>query len=245
MRRGSYGRVVIAGVVSALVLSGCQLKGGGADLVNGKQLFVQECAACHALERAGATGVTGPDLDAAFAQARKDGLGESTFRGVVEEQIVNPNQNPQIDPDTGDETQMPPDIVTGDDARDVAAYVAQAVAKEGDDTGRLAAVGARKAEGTAKAANGTLAIPVAETGLAYQFADAQAPAGQIRITSKNPQPVPHDIAIEGNGVNQKGEVVNEGGTSEFTADLKPGEYTFYCSVRGHRQGGMEGTLTVG
>ena len=36
MRRGSYGRVVIGGVVSALVLSGCQLKGGGEDLVNGK-----------------------------------------------------------------------------------------------------------------------------------------------------------------------------------------------------------------
>ena len=244
MRRGSYGRVVIGGVVSALVLSGCQLKGGGEDLVNGKQLFLQECAACHALERAGATGVTGPDLDAAFAQARKDGLGESTFRGVVEQQIINPNQNPQIDPDTGDETQMPADLVTGDDARDVAAYVAQAVAKEGDDPGRLASVGAQRAEGTAEAANGTLAIPVAETGLAYQFADARAPAGQIRITSRNPQPVPHDIAIEGNGVNQKGEVVGEGGTSEFSANLEPGEYTFYCSVRGHREGGMEGTLTV-
>ena len=139
---------------------------------------------------------------------------------------------------------MPANIVTGQDARDVAAYVAQAAGKPGEDTGRLAAAGASKAEGTAKAENGTLDIPVAAAGLAYKFADAEAPAGQVKITSENPQTTPHDIAIEGNGVNDKGEIVTGGGTSEFTADLKPGEYTFFCSVPGHREGGMEGKLTV-
>ena len=231
---------------SALVLSGCQLKGGGEDLVNGKKLFVQECAACHVLERAGATGVTGPDLDAAFAQSRRDGLGESTFRGVVEQQILHPNINQQVDPKDRRTRLplMPAKLVEGDDARDVAAYVAQAVAKEGDDPGRLAAVGASQAEGTAEAENGTLDIPVAAAGLAYQFADAKAPAGELRVTSENPQSVPHDIAVEGNGVNEKGEVVQGGGTSEFSANLQPGEYTFFCSVPGHREGGMEGKLTV-
>ena len=246
MERGSFARVVIGGVVSALVLSGCQLKGGGEDLVNGKTLFVQECAACHVLERAGATGVTGPDLDAAFAQARADGIGESTFRGVVEQQILHPNINQQVDPKDRKTRLplMPAKLVEGDDARDVAAYVAQAVAKEGDDPGRLASVGAQKAEGTAEAANGVLDIPVAAAGLAYQFADAKAPAGELRVTSENPQTVPHDIAVEGNGVNEKGEVVQGGGTSEFSANLQAGEYTFFCSVPGHREGGMEGKLTV-
>jgi plastocyanin len=240
---------VIVGVVSAsCVLAGCQLNGSNANVVNGKQLFVQECGACHTLERAGTTGTSGPNLDAAFAQSRADGLGESTFEGVVYTQILYPNRNPQLDPQDRTKTtpQMPADLVTGQDARDVAAYVAFAAAKEGEDAGRLKAIGAARAEGTAEAENGVLDIPVAETGLAYRYADATAPAGSIRFVSENPssQSAPHDIAIEGNGVNEKGEVVDPGGTSEFTADLEPGEYTFYCSVQGHREGGMEGKLTV-
>ena len=114
----------------------------------------------------------------------------------------------------------------------------------GKDSGQLAKVGAKKAAGTATEKNGVLAIPVADAGLAYQFATATATAGQVKVESKNPQAIGHDIAIEGNGVNQKGETVTSGGTSTFTVDLKPGEYTFYCSVPGHREGGMVGKLTV-
>lgn len=245
MERGSFGRVGVGVVVAALVLSGCQLKSGNENVVNGKQLFAQECAACHTLARAGATGVTGPNLDDSFRQARADGMGEGTFAGVVEQQILHPNINPQVDPKTGDTLPlMPAGLVTGRDARDVAAYVAQAAAQPGEDKGKLAAVGASKAEGTAEAENGTLEIPVAAAGLAYQYADAKAPAGQLTIRSPNPQSVDHDIAIEGNGVSEKGEIVTNGGVSEFTADLQPGEYTFFCSVQGHREGGMEGKLTV-
>ena len=154
--------------------------------------------------------MTGPNLDEAFQQARKDGMKDSTFAGVVEGQIAHPNRNAQVDPKTGKTLPlMKPGIVKGEDARDVAAYVAQAVAESGDDPGRLAAVGASKAEGTATEQNGTLDIPVAASGLAYKFADATANAGQVTIKSENPQSTPHDIAIEGNGVNDKGEVVAE------------------------------------
>jgi uncharacterized cupredoxin-like copper-binding protein len=244
MERGSFGRVIVGAVVSAAVLSGCNLKNGGEDLVNGKKLFVQDCGVCHTLQRAGAKGVTGPNLDEAFQQARKDGMKDSTFAGIVEGQIAHPNRNAQVDPKTGKPLPlMKPGIVKGDDARVVAAYVAQAVAVKGDDAGRLASVGGGKAEGTAVAANGTLDIPVAPAGLSYKFADATAPAGQITIKSENPQATPHDIAIEG-PVTGKGETVTAGGTSQFSADLTPGDYTFYCSVDGHRQAGMEGKLTV-
>jgi plastocyanin len=245
MERGSFGRVVVGSVVAALALTGCQLKNGGEDLVNGKTQFVQHCSACHVLARAGASGVTGPDLDAAFRQARADGMKDTTFAGVVEQQIAHPNRNAQVDPATEKTLPlMPPGLVKGEDARDVAAYVASAVAVPGDDSGALAAAGAAKAKGTATEKAGTLDIPVAASGLAYKFADATATAGQVTIKSENPQPTQHDIAIEGNGVNAKGEVVTSGGVSQFQADLKPGEYTFYCSVDAHRQGGMEGKLTV-
>jgi plastocyanin len=70
-------------------------------------------------------------------------------------------------------------------------------------------------------------------------------AGAVTIAMRNVTEIPHDVAIEGHGVNEKGKVVSGGGTSTVSADLKTGEYTFYCSVDAHRQAGMVGTLTVG
>jgi plastocyanin len=231
--------------VAALAVSGCQVKSGGTNLVNGKQQFVDACGACHTLARAGTTGTSGPNLDQAFARSRKDGLKSSTFEGVVLRQIENPNTNRQIDPQTEKPLpSMPPNTATGENARDIAAYVGQVAAVPGKDVGQLASVGVKKAEGTAVEKDGKLSIPVADAGLAYQFANATANAGQVTFESKNPQATGHDIAIEGNGVNQKGETVPKGGTSTFSADLKPGQYTFFCSVPGHRQGGMVGKLTV-
>jgi uncharacterized cupredoxin-like copper-binding protein len=60
---------------------------------------------------------------------------------------------------------------------------------------------------------------------------------------QNKSSVPHDIAIKG-AVNQVGPVVSGGGVSTVTTTLAPGTYEFYCSVPGHEQAGMKGTLTV-
>jgi plastocyanin len=233
----------------ALASSGCgsNLTDQGDNVVNGKQLFVARCGACHVLQRAGTKGVTGPNLDMAFARAREDGFGESTFQGMVHRQIENPNKNAQVDPKTGKILPlMPKNVVSGEDAEDVAAYVASAVAKGGKDTGALASVGAATAKGTAKEKNGVLSIPADPGGsLSYVFANAEASPGQVEIQSKNEASIQHDIAIEGNGLAEtKGPVVSNGGVSKFTADLKPGEYDFFCTVSGHRQAGMEGKLTV-
>jgi plastocyanin len=229
------------------LLSGCGATDQGENVVKGKQLFVERCGACHVLQRAGTKGVTGPNLDQAFQQARKDGFKDSTFEGMVHGQILQPARNPQVDPKTGKVLPlMPANIVKGDDAEDVAAYVASAVAKPGEDSGQLASVGGGGAEGTAEAENGTLEIPADPNGgLFYEFADAKAPPGQLEIDSPNESAVPHDISLEGNGVDENGEVVTNGGVSTVSVDLDAGEYTFYCSVTGHRQAGMEGTLTVG
>jgi mono/diheme cytochrome c family protein len=242
MRRGAIpvrwpATIALAGAM--LLAAGCGGTDPGqivetANLSNGKQLFTQQCGACHTLARAGTTGSTGPNLDAAFRQSRVDGFSTATVAGIVHEQILYPAR-------TGG---MPAKIVKGDNAKDVAAYVGRVAGIPGKDQGRLAQLGVQKAKGTATAKNGTLDIPVADAGLAYAFKDAKAPAGQLTIESKNPQSTPHDIAIEGNGVNDKGPVVQSGGTSKFSADLKPGTYTFFCSVPGHRQGGMVGKLVV-
>jgi plastocyanin len=239
--------LLLAGIVAAAAgAGGCNLVDSGTNVVNGKQQFVQKCGSCHVLARAGTTGVVGPNLDAAFQRARADGFGESTFEGLVYAQIDNPNRNPSVDPATKrPQPVMPADVVTGEDAEDVAAYVASAAGKPGEDTGQLAQVGGGRAEGTAEAENGTLEIPADPNGgLFFEFAEATAPAGRLTVQSPNESSIDHNIAIEGNGIDERGPVVKDGGVSEIQVDLEPGEYTFYCSVEGHREGGMEGPLTV-
>jgi plastocyanin len=95
------------------------------------------------------------------------------------------------------------------------------------------------------AAGHVVEIDVADSGLQFVSSTAIASAGPVVIRSKNPQSLGHDIAIRGNGVDMKGDIVSDGGVSTITiSDLKPGTYTYYCSVPGHEAAGMKGTLTV-
>jgi uncharacterized cupredoxin-like copper-binding protein len=81
-------------------------------------------------------------------------------------------------------------------------------------------------------------------GLKFDKSSATAKAGSVTLTMANPSSIPHGVAIEGSGVSKTGSIVNQGGTSTVKAKLKPGKYTFFCPVPGHRQAGMQGTLTV-
>jgi plastocyanin len=214
----------VALLAGATAFSACG-GGGKTDESKGKQLFTQKCGACHVLENAGTKGVQGPNLDLAFKQSVADGLGRSTIKGVVLEQIKLPQGGV-----------MPAKLVEGDDAESVAAYVADAIGKKGGATGG-------GPSGTAKAnAQNVVDIPTDPTGqLAYKFKTATAKAGKVTVESKNDASVPHDIALQGG---PSGSVVQNGGVSKFTTNLKPGSYTFYCTVPGHEQAGMKGTLTV-
>ena len=103
--------------------------------------------------------------------------------------------------------------------------------------------------GGAAAAGGTGGAVEIETPnngeLAYTTKSATAEAGKDTIKFNNPQPLAHDVAIEDSSGKTIGktELVTAGSTST-QVELKPGTYTFYCSVPGHREAGMEGTLTV-
>jgi mono/diheme cytochrome c family protein len=212
-----------------------------ADLIAGKKAFAQKCGACHVLARAGTKGVQGPNLDEAFRRSLRDGFGRDTLHGVVFDQIRHPANVPQDSP-----AYMPPKLVTGKLASDVASYVASVVSRPGKDEGKLASAVAAPGAGKPVAAKGgKLALPADPNGqLAYITKEATAPAGALEIDSKNAASIPHDIALEGNGVNEKGPTVQGGAVSKINVTLKPGKYAFYCTVSGHREGGMEGTLTV-
>ena len=239
MRTPTSSKTLRAAAVAALAAgasvaaSGCAGAEKDPDLVAGKQLFVKNCGSCHVLNRAGTKGVTGPNLDEAFRQALQEGFGRDAVRGVVASQIGYPARNGV----------MPAKLVTGSDAEDVAAYVAATTARKGKDEGLLAT--AVKAPGSSKpiaAVNGTLTMPADPNGqLAFASKNATAPAGQLKVDMPNKSTTPHDIVIDGKG---NGEVVQGGGVSTFTADFTPGKYQYYCSVPGHKQAGMVGTLTV-
>ena len=108
-----------AAVAALAALTGCDLQ-ENADPERGEQLFTQKCGSCHALTAAGTNADVGPDLDLAFEAAREAGMDQDTIEGVVESQIENPR--PASPEDV--EVYMPANLVEGDDAEDVAAYVA-------------------------------------------------------------------------------------------------------------------------
>lgn len=80
--------------------------------------------------------------------------------------------------------------------------------------------------------------------LKYDTSSLTADAGSVEIVMSNPSQIPHNVGIEGDGIDEEGPVVEQGGTSTVSADLKAGMYEFYCSVGSHRAAGMKGTLTV-
>ncbi len=121
-RPAGRARLLLGAAVAVAALAGftgCDLQ-ENADLDNGEQLFTQKCGTCHSLTGAGTSATVGPNLDDAFAASREAGMDQDTIEGVVESQISNPR------PATPEQTAvyMPANLVEGDDAVDVAAYVA-------------------------------------------------------------------------------------------------------------------------
>jgi plastocyanin len=79
--------------------------------------------------------------------------------------------------------------------------------------------------------------------LKYTESQVEATAGSVTIDFTNMSSVPHNVTIEGNGASGGTDTIT-GSSASTTVDLQPGTYTFFCSVDGHRQAGMEGKLVV-
>jgi|SRR3954447_12455419 plastocyanin len=104
---------------------------------------------------------------------------------------------------------------------------------------------ATAATGGASASGGQVIKLAADpSALKFDKSKLTAKAGTVTLQMSNPSGLPHAVSVEGKGVDKDGNTVMKGGTSTVTAKLKPGTYTFYCPVDGHRQAGMQGKLTV-
>jgi mono/diheme cytochrome c family protein len=148
----------------ALILfavGGCAVKHPTADLVKGKQLFIQKCGVCHTLNHAGTTGTIGPNLDVAFQQDRRDGIKGTSIEGLVDSWIQYPNT----------QGVMPARLFTGQDAQDVAAYVGLVASVGGKDTGALATAVQAKVPIT-PASGKTVFTGVGGCGSCHTLADA-------------------------------------------------------------------------
>lgn len=108
----------------------------------------------------------------------------------------------------------------------------------------LAAVGVAAAPSPAARDAQIISNPSDKALLKFVKPTLTAKAGTITLVMANPSMLPHNIAVKGKGLDKKGPVVGKGGTSKVTVTLKPGVYTFYCSVAGHEAAGMKGILTV-
>jgi outer membrane protein assembly factor BamB len=98
---------------------------------------------------------------------------------------------------------------------------------------------------TPSTASGTVALAAKGNQLAFNANQETAKAGKVAIKFTNSSALQHNVTL----VNPANKILGktptfQGGTKTFSTTLKPGTYTYYCSVPGHRQAGMQGTLTV-
>jgi plastocyanin len=106
-------------------------------------------------------------------------------------------------------------------------------------------VGATTAGGGGGGAGETLQLAADPSGaLKFDKTSLEATAGNVTIDFTNDSSLPHDVKLQGPGVDGEGTDTITGSSTSVTLDLQPGEYTFYCSVDGHRAAGMEGKLVV-
>ncbi len=128
------------------------------------------------------------------------------------------------------------------------AALSLALAGCGGDDNEAAPPPPAPAEPAAPSGGGETALDVAADpsgALKFDKTELTAPAGSVVIHFTNDSEVPHNLSVEGDGVDVEGETFQGGGSKDTTLDnLAPGTYTFYCSVPGHEQAGMKGTLTI-
>jgi plastocyanin len=121
-----------------------------------------------------------------------------------------------------------------------------ATATTSSGTASTAGTSSTSSTQAAKGPGGTVKIAADPSGqLKFTQASVSSKPGAVKIDFTNQSPVGHDVKVEDSSGSQLGgTVLVTGGSASATVSLAPGTYTFYCDVPGHREAGMEGTLTV-
>ena len=119
--------------IAGLAAAGCGAVGrvtaNDGNATTGKSLFKADCGACHTLANAGTQGTIGPNLDSAFGPDKAQGFDEQTIRDIVRGQIAYSDSNPGTGTPKSPTPGMPQNIVRGQQAKDVAIYVAHCAAE--------------------------------------------------------------------------------------------------------------------
>lgn len=132
-------------------------------------------------------------------------------------------------------------VACGGDDDDNGTTTQTSDATNGAATGRATTGGGQAASGE------TISLEADPDGqLAYTTDTLSAKAGNVTIAFDNPASITHDVAVRDSGGDEigKSDLIAQDSTTLVLENLRPGSYTFYCTVPGHEAAGMKGTLTV-
>jgi plastocyanin len=119
---------------------------------------------------------------------------------------------------------------------------AEEIEQESAESGQAGAAGGQEA--TAKGSGETLKLAADPTQIAFDTTSLSSKPGEVTIDFSNPAAIEHNVAIEEDGrLLAESDTITQGETS-VTVDLSAGTYSFVCTVPGHEEAGMKGTLTV-
>ena len=123
--------------------------------------------------------------------------------------------------------------------------LALAACGDDDETTSAGATDTTAAETTTAASGGAGgSVAIKETEFVLDPSDPTTGAGPVSIEVTNDGSIPHDLEVEGNGIEEVTDTIEPGGSATLDVDLEPGSYKIYCTIGDHEEQGMVGELTA-
>jgi uncharacterized cupredoxin-like copper-binding protein len=191
-----------------------------------------------------ACGSTDDDADGSVASPAQSANAPAVATATAQSELAD-TWTPTPEPEVAEEDEATDDAATDDAAADDAATDDAATddAATDDTATDDAATDDAATDDTAAGSSGTVDLNVSAVDIAYEETELEGPADtDFTITVTNNGAADHDFVIE--DTDFRTEILGAGETQTITVNLPAGEYTYYCSVPGHRQAGMEGTLII-